>query len=104
MSSKTVPASESCTAGKDIHPANILDHYKDQVLGKGSEGTAVYKGKFGATEVAIKRIIKDDSAGIDQINIFKDISPHENVIRYLAQEETDDFMYVLNLIFHRFIV
>lgn len=66
------------------------------VLGYGSHGTVVFKGKFDGCEIAVKRIFAD----------FYDISNHEveplrqsnfypHVVKYFCRESTDKFAHIV---------
>ncbi|CAL8141651.1 unnamed protein product [Orchesella dallaii] len=61
------------------------------VLGKGSYGTVVYKGKLGERDVAVKLVhsdILDGTQAIHEVNILKSCDDHENIVRYFGSKES----------------
>ncbi|ODM87742.1 Serine/threonine-protein kinase/endoribonuclease IRE1 [Orchesella cincta] len=67
-----------------------LKYDKNSVLGRGSLGTVVYKGKFEDRDIAVKRmhlnIFECDQTPIDhEIKILKACDEHENIVRYLGE-------------------
>ncbi|CAL8141655.1 unnamed protein product [Orchesella dallaii] len=60
------------------------------VLGKGSYGTVVYKGKLGQRDVAVKLVhsdILDGEQAIHEVDILKTCDEHENIVRYFGSKE-----------------
>lgn len=67
----------------------------DIVLGYGSHGTVVYKGKFSNRPVAIKRLLLDFySVAENEVKLLQDSDHHPNIVRYYFQETTTRFMYI----------
>lgn len=65
------------------------------VLGKGCEGTFVYKGKFEERAVAVKRILPECFAFADrEVDLLKESDQHPNVIRYFCTETDGQFRYI----------
>jgi serine/threonine-protein kinase/endoribonuclease IRE1 len=65
------------------------------VLGKGCEGTFVFKGKFEGRECAVKRILPECFAFADrEVDLLKESDQHPNVIRYFCTESDGQFRYI----------
>ncbi|CCE64353.1 hypothetical protein TPHA_0H01470 [Tetrapisispora phaffii CBS 4417] len=80
----------------DDHDKNLKNlTVSKEVLGFGSLGTVVYKGKFEGRPVAIKRMLIDfcDIASTE-IDLLSESDDHPNVIRYYCSEETGRFLYI----------
>lgn len=66
--------------------------FPGQVLGKGCEGTFVFKGKFEGRDVAVKRILPECFAFADrEVDLLKESDQHPNVIRYFCTETDGQF-------------
>lgn len=74
--------------------------FTDEVLGYGSQGTAVFRGVICERTVAVKRIVlppgnRPEMRLIEnEINILQSSDHHPNVIRYFYHEVRDSFMYI----------
>ncbi|KAF3916533.1 Endoribonuclease [Dactylellina cionopaga] len=67
----------------------------NDVLGYGSHGTRVYRGKFGDREVAVKRLLVDSyDLASHEVNLLQRVDDHPNVVRYFCQKQTDLFLYI----------
>ncbi|RUP45674.1 hypothetical protein BC936DRAFT_147871 [Jimgerdemannia flammicorona] len=67
----------------------------DTVLGYGSHGTVVYKGKFDGRDVAVKRLLLDFyDVAYHEVSLLQESDDHPNVIRYYCKEEADRFLYI----------
>eukprot|EP00457_Paulinella_chromatophora_P001165 gb/GEZN01001167.1/.p1 GENE.gb/GEZN01001167.1/~~gb/GEZN01001167.1/.p1 ORF type:complete len:998 (-),score=86.89 gb/GEZN01001167.1/:191-3184(-) len=67
------------------------------VLGTGSRGTIVCEGYFEGRMVAIKRMVKSfygERGAAQEVALLIASDEHPNVVRYYAQEEDDDFIYI----------
>ncbi|KAK6362877.1 bifunctional endoribonuclease/protein kinase ire1 [Orbilia blumenaviensis] len=65
------------------------------VLGYGSHGTRVFKGKFGDREVAVKRLFVDSyDLASHEVNLLQKVDDHPNVVRYFCQKQTSLFLYI----------
>ena len=65
------------------------------VLGKGCEGTFVFKGKFENRLVAVKRILPECFEFADrEVDLLKESDKHPNVVRYFCTEEDMQFRYI----------
>ncbi|ORX50239.1 hypothetical protein DM01DRAFT_1100096 [Hesseltinella vesiculosa] len=87
------------TRGLDLRrfqtkPSTILE-LSESVLGYGSHGTVVYKGKFDGRAVAVKRLLIDFyDVAYQEVKLLQESDDHPNVIRYFYKEETDRFLYI----------
>lgn len=69
--------------------------FPSQVLGKGCEGTFVFKGKFEGRDVAVKRILPECFSLADrEVDLLKESDQHVNVIRYFCTETDGQFRYI----------
>ena len=76
---------------------DIFEHFNGQEnsLGTGSNHSRVYRGKFQRRPIAIKRVLKDLAKIVDrEVSTMLHIDPHPNILKYLAKEETEDFIYI----------
>ena len=65
------------------------------VLGKGCEGTFVYKGKFDNREVAVKRVLAACFSIADrEVELLRESDEHQNVVRYFCMEQCRQFRYI----------
>lgn len=66
-----------------------------KVLGKGCEGTFVYKGEFDGRAVAVKRLLPDCFTVADrEVALLRESDAHENVVRYFCTEQDRMFKYI----------
>ena len=75
----------------------IFEHFNDEAnsLGTGSNHTRVYRGKFQRRPIAIKRVVKDLAKIVDrEISIMLQTDRHPNILKYIAREDTEDFIYI----------
>ncbi|KAL0110554.1 hypothetical protein PUN28_013865 [Cardiocondyla obscurior] len=67
----------------------------EQVLGKGCEGTFVYKGEFDGRAVAVKRLLPDCFTFADrEVALLRESDAHANVVRYFCTEQDRMFRYI----------
>ncbi|KYN04749.1 Serine/threonine-protein kinase/endoribonuclease ire-1, partial [Cyphomyrmex costatus] len=67
----------------------------EQVLGKGCEGTFVYKGEFDGRAVAVKRLLPDCFTFADrEVALLRESDAHVNVVRYFCTEQDRMFRYI----------
>lgn len=65
------------------------------VLGKGCEGTFVFKGAFEKRQVAVKRLLPDCFTLADrEVALLRESDAHENVVRYFCTEQDRQFRYI----------
>ncbi|XP_071565935.1 serine/threonine-protein kinase/endoribonuclease IRE1 [Temnothorax nylanderi] len=66
-----------------------------EVLGKGCEGTFVYKGEFDGRAVAVKRLLPDCFTFADrEVALLRESDAHVNVVRYFCTEQDRMFRYI----------
>lgn len=65
------------------------------VLGKGCEGTFVFKGTFEERDVAVKRLLPECFTFADrEVSLLRESDAHENVVRYFCTEQDRQFRYI----------
>ncbi|XP_045525951.1 serine/threonine-protein kinase/endoribonuclease IRE1 [Pieris brassicae] len=69
--------------------------YTDQVLGKGCEGTFVYRGTFDKRAVAVKRLLPECFTFADrEVALLRESDAHAHVVRYYCTERDKQFRYI----------
>ncbi|CRL01658.1 CLUMA_CG014880, isoform A [Clunio marinus] len=82
------------TAGELIEVGKITFNPQN-VLGKGCEGTFVFKGTFEKRDVAVKRLLPDCFTLADrEVSLLRESDTHENVVRYFCTESDRQFRYI----------
>ncbi|XP_022905104.2 serine/threonine-protein kinase/endoribonuclease IRE1 [Onthophagus taurus] len=67
----------------------------EELLGKGCEGTFVYKGEFDKRKVAVKRLLPECFNFADrEVALLRESDAHPNVIRYYCTEQDRMFRYI----------
>ncbi|XP_056629573.1 serine/threonine-protein kinase/endoribonuclease IRE1 isoform X2 [Diorhabda sublineata] len=67
----------------------------DQILGKGCDGTFVYRGEFDSRRVAVKRLLPECFTFADrEVALLRESDAHPNVIRYYCTEQDRMFRYI----------
>ncbi|XP_030373454.1 serine/threonine-protein kinase/endoribonuclease IRE1 isoform X1 [Scaptodrosophila lebanonensis] len=67
----------------------------NEVLGKGCEGTFVFKGTFEERFVAVKRLLPECFTFADrEVSLLRESDAHENVVRYFCTEQDRQFRYI----------
>uniref|UniRef100_A0A1B6MTN9 non-specific serine/threonine protein kinase n=1 Tax=Graphocephala atropunctata TaxID=36148 RepID=A0A1B6MTN9_9HEMI len=65
------------------------------VLGKGCEGTFVFRGQFEARAVAVKRLLPECFTLADrEVSLLRESDAHANVVRYFCTEQDSQFRYI----------
>lgn len=65
------------------------------VLGKGCEGTFVFRGEFEKRNVAVKRLLPECFTLADrEVSLLRESDAHENVVRYFCTEQDRQFKYI----------
>uniref|UniRef100_T1INI5 non-specific serine/threonine protein kinase n=1 Tax=Strigamia maritima TaxID=126957 RepID=T1INI5_STRMM len=65
------------------------------IIGKGCEGTFVYRGQFENRNIAVKRIIPECFSFADrEVDLLRESDEHPNVIRYFCTEQDSQFRYI----------
>ncbi|KAG2388076.1 hypothetical protein C9374_000926 [Naegleria lovaniensis] len=100
-SSGSTPVSSN-TNGSEYTIGNITLFY-NEILGYGSNGTIVYNGvlkykindSYIVRKVAVKRMLKDFvKFAQKEISLLIESDSHTNILRYYAQEEDEQFIYL----------
>ncbi|KAK9500618.1 hypothetical protein O3M35_001853 [Rhynocoris fuscipes] len=66
-----------------------------QILGKGCEGTFVFRGTFDGRNVAVKRLLPECFTFANrEVQLLRESDAHPNVIRYFSTEEDSQFRYI----------
>lgn len=72
-----------------------ITFHPDQLLGKGCEGTFVYRGEFDSRRVAVKRLLPECFTFADrEVTLLRESDAHPNVIRYYCMERCRMFCYI----------
>lgn len=72
-----------------------ITFHPDQLLGKGCEGTFVYRGEFDSRRVAVKRLLPECFTFADrEVALLRESDAHPNVIRYYCMEQDRMFRYI----------
>ncbi|KAG6354337.1 hypothetical protein INS49_004942, partial [Diaporthe citri] len=72
-----------------------LEVIQEQQLGTGSNGTIVFAGKWQDRPVAVKRMLRSFyDIATRETRLLREVDLHPNVIRYYAQLERGDFIYI----------
>lgn len=65
------------------------------VLGKGCEGTFVFRGEFDNRPVAVKRLLPECFVVADrEVGLLRESDQHPNVVRYFCMEQDKQFRYI----------
>lgn len=72
-----------------------ITFFTNDVLGKGCEGTFVYRGLFEGRNVAVKRLLPECFSLADrEVALLRESDQHANVIRYFCTEQDTLFRYI----------
>ncbi|XP_011185643.2 serine/threonine-protein kinase/endoribonuclease IRE1 [Zeugodacus cucurbitae] len=83
----------------DLGDGNIrvgkISFNSNEVLGKGCEGTFVFRGTFEERSVAVKRLLPECFTFADrEVALLRESDAHENVVRYFCTEQDRQFRYI----------
>uniref|UniRef100_A0A034VU66 non-specific serine/threonine protein kinase n=1 Tax=Bactrocera dorsalis TaxID=27457 RepID=A0A034VU66_BACDO len=106
--SKTYSSSNKSSSGNsnvnaldliDLGDGNIrvgkISFNSNEVLGKGCEGTFVFRGTFEERSVAVKRLLPECFTFADrEVALLRESDAHENVVRYFCTEQDRQFRYI----------
>ncbi|XP_036324827.1 serine/threonine-protein kinase/endoribonuclease IRE1 [Rhagoletis pomonella] len=106
--SKTYSSSNKSSGGSsninaldliDLGDGNIrvgkISFNSSEVLGKGCEGTFVFRGTFEERSVAVKRLLPECFTFADrEVALLRESDAHENVVRYFCTEQDRQFRYI----------
>ena len=94
-------AREEEESPSDVAPETRADtgpvglELSNEVLGYGSSGTVVFRGKFQGRAVAVKRLLRDFvEMASKEVSLLQSADNHPNVIRYFYQEVTPNFLFI----------
>ncbi|XP_075231687.1 serine/threonine-protein kinase/endoribonuclease IRE1-like [Lycorma delicatula] len=77
-----------------VRVGKITFHMKN-VLGKGCEGTFVFRGEFDGRAVAVKRLLPECFTVADrEVCLLRESDMHANVVRYFCTEQDKQFRYI----------
>ncbi|CAK1547091.1 unnamed protein product [Leptosia nina] len=72
-----------------------ISFFTDQILGKGCEGTFVYRGTFDKRAVAVKRLLPECFTFADrEVALLRESDAHAHVVRYYCTERDKQFRYI----------
>ncbi|KAL3272858.1 hypothetical protein HHI36_014319 [Cryptolaemus montrouzieri] len=72
-----------------------ITFHPDQLLGKGCEGTFVYRGEFDSRKVAVKRLLPECFSFADrEVTLLRESDAHPHVVRYYCMEQDRMFRYI----------
>ncbi|CAH1996027.1 unnamed protein product [Acanthoscelides obtectus] len=72
-----------------------ITFHPEQLLGKGCEGTFVYRGEFDSRRVAVKRLLPECFTFADrEVALLRESDAHPHVIRYYCTEQDRMFRYI----------
>lgn len=81
--------------GDGINQVGKITFNAQEVLGKGCEGTFVFKGTFEKRDVAVKRLLPECFTFADrEVSLLRESDAHENVVRYFCTEQDRQFRYI----------
>ncbi|XP_078035621.1 serine/threonine-protein kinase/endoribonuclease Ire1 isoform X2 [Augochlora pura] len=81
--------------GEGVVKVGKITFDTSQVLGKGCEGTFVYRGEFDGRSVAVKRLLPDCFTFADrEVALLRESDAHANVVRYFCTEQDRMFRYI----------
>lgn len=78
-----------------VNQVGKISFNPQMVLGKGCEGTFVFKGTFEERDVAVKRLLPECFSFADrEVSLLRESDAHENVVRYFCTEQDRQFRYI----------
>ncbi|XP_063063382.1 serine/threonine-protein kinase/endoribonuclease IRE1 [Engraulis encrasicolus] len=84
----------SQSEGDEVTVGKISFNPSD-VLGRGTEGTFVFKGSFDGRKVAVKRVLPECVEFAErEVQLLRESDEHPNVIRYFCTERDRQFTYI----------
>jgi len=102
-SNRSIPSNDSRSSLIDypiedengyVHVGKIMFIPKE-ILGRGCEGTTVFRGKFDERDVAVKRVLPECfNFANREVELLRESDEHSNVIRYFCMEEDRQFRYI----------
>ncbi|KAG8234700.1 hypothetical protein J437_LFUL014316 [Ladona fulva] len=81
--------------GNGVIRVGKISFNSGHILGKGCEGTFVFRGEFDNRAVAVKRILPECFTFADrEVALLRESDEHANVIRYFCMEQDRQFRYI----------
>ncbi|VVD04564.1 unnamed protein product, partial [Leptidea sinapis] len=72
-----------------------ISFFTNEILGKGCEGTFVYRGMFDKRAVAVKRLLPECFTFADrEVALLRESDAHAHVVRYYCTERDKQFRYI----------
>ncbi|XP_065899624.1 serine/threonine-protein kinase/endoribonuclease IRE1-like [Dysidea avara] len=72
-----------------------IEFSTQEIVGRGSQGTTVFKGQFDKRQVAVKRILPECFTLADrEVDLLRQSDEHPNVVRYFCMEQDNTFRYI----------
>lgn len=94
QSDETVTAYAEQLSDGTVRVGKISFH-TDNVLGKGCEGTFVFRGEFDGRAVAVKRLLPECFTVADrEVCLLRESDTHAHVVRYFCTEQDKQFRYI----------
>ena len=102
-SASTVGVTTTTSTNTNEYTIGNITLFYNEILGYGSNGTIVYNGvlkykineAFIVRKVAVKRMLKDFvKFAQKEISLLIESDSHTNIVRYYAQEEDEQFIYL----------
>ncbi|XP_066900695.1 serine/threonine-protein kinase/endoribonuclease IRE1 isoform X1 [Halyomorpha halys] len=86
---------QTYTIQKGIVTVGKISFDTQQILGKGCEGTFVFRGEFDGRNVAVKRLLPECFSIADrEVQLLRESDSHSNVVRYFSTEQDSQFRYI----------
>lgn len=93
--SSNISAEDLIDLGNGHIRVGKISFNSNEVLGKGCEGTFVFKGTFEERFVAVKRLLPECFTFADrEVALLRESDAHENVVRYFCTEQDRQFRYI----------
>uniref|UniRef100_UPI00358F8FFC serine/threonine-protein kinase/endoribonuclease IRE1-like isoform X2 n=1 Tax=Myxine glutinosa TaxID=7769 RepID=UPI00358F8FFC len=87
-----ISGSEGASTG---HVIGKISYDPLAILGRGAEGTFVFRGEFEGRPVAVKRVVAECWALADrEVSLLRESDDHPNVVRYFCTEHDPQFHYI----------
>ncbi|XP_061086495.1 serine/threonine-protein kinase/endoribonuclease IRE1-like [Conger conger] len=91
----SAPEQDDADEESSIVQVGNISFSLNNVLGRGADGTFVYRGQFDSRPVAVKRILLECFSFADrEVQLLRESDEHPNVIRYFCTERDRQFQYI----------
>lgn len=86
---------EPDSTGGGYHVLNNLEIWEEEILGTGSQGTTVHRGRWEGKAVAVKRMLTHHvDIAMREVKTLQDADFHPNIVRYFCQQQRQQFLYI----------